>query len=277
MQSIKGGLRMRGIFKKSSQNRPLISVVTVVYNRARELETTILSVANQTYDNVDYVIVDGGSSNDTLDVIKKYDTNINYWISESDKGIYDAMNKAIDEACGDWIIFMNAGDCFYSKDVLENVFGKQTFQADIVYGKTIVQYQGFQAPFKHFPLAQIWKYTPFSHQSAFIKFSLMKDYKYDLNYKIGADHDFFYKAYMSKKTFQYIDEIICLFDGRDGATKKQIVQAIKDKMNIALKYDYTLSKKLYFKMYLLYVNINIFIKRLLGAKLVNLAITLLKK
>jgi glycosyltransferase involved in cell wall biosynthesis len=277
MQEKKGGLRTRGIEKKSTLLRPLVTVITVVFNRPRELEATILSVVNQTYENIDFIIIDGGSSDSTVDIIKKYDASIDYWVSEPDNGIYDAMNKGICETHGDWVIFMNAGDCFYTTSTLENVFVKNSINADIIYGKTIVQYHGFQAPFRHFPMKQIWKRTPFSHQAAFIRAPLMKDYKYDLRYKIGADHDFFYRAYKNKKTFESIDETICLFDGRDGATKKQIIVAIRDKMNIALKYDYALWKRMYFNLYLIYVNINLFVRRLLGAKLVNFAIQLLKK
>lgn len=105
--------------------KPKITVVTVCYNAAETIEKTILSVVGQTYNNIEYLIIDGGSKDDTLAIIKKYESNISKWISEPDKGIYDAMNKAIKMATGEWINFMNAGDCFATNDVLEKIFNDE--------------------------------------------------------------------------------------------------------------------------------------------------------
>ena len=120
-----GGLRTKGYFKKSFDDKPLISIITVVFNGEKYLEETIQSVINQTYSNVEYIIIDGGSTDGTLDIIKKYEKKIDYWVSEKDKGIYDAMNKGIDVASGEWINFMNASDIFYNSDVLKYTFNKK--------------------------------------------------------------------------------------------------------------------------------------------------------
>lgn len=101
-----------------------ITVVTVCFNAEKVLEQTMLSVLSQTYKDIEYLVIDGGSKDGTLDIIKKYSDKVK-WISEPDKGIYDAMNKAVKMASGEWINFMNAGDCFASIDVLENVFSKE--------------------------------------------------------------------------------------------------------------------------------------------------------
>ncbi len=131
-------LRAQGYFKNSYPDKPLISVITVVFNGELFLEETIKSVLNQTYDNVEYLIIDGGSTDGTLDIIKRYKNQIDYWVSEPDKGIYDAMNKGIALASGTWLNFMNAGDSFNTSTVLNEIFTDSTqFQnIDFIYSDT---------------------------------------------------------------------------------------------------------------------------------------------
>ena len=116
---------------------PKVSIITVVYNGIEFLEETIKSVISQTYPNIEYIIVDGGSKDGTLDIIKKYEAHISKWISEPDKGIYDAMNKGIDLATGDWQNFLNAGDSFVDNNVLEKIFTTNLENITLVYGDII--------------------------------------------------------------------------------------------------------------------------------------------
>ena len=116
---------------------PKVSIITVVYNGIEFLEETIKSVIAQTYPNIEYIIVDGGSKDGTLDIIKKYEAHISKWISEPDKGIYDAMNKGIDLATGDWQNFLNAGDSFVDNNVLEKIFTTNLENITLVYGDII--------------------------------------------------------------------------------------------------------------------------------------------
>ena len=102
--------------KKSSKKNRFITVVTVVLNGEKDFERTILSVINQSYKNIEYIVIDGGSTDGTLDIIERYKDKIDYVIIEKDRGIYDAMNKGINIASGDWINFMNSGDIFYDKN-----------------------------------------------------------------------------------------------------------------------------------------------------------------
>ena len=126
-----GGLRTKGYFKKSYNDKPLISIITVVYNGEKYLEETIKSVINQTYDNVEYIIIDGGSTDGTIDIIRKYEDKISYWISEKDKGISDAFNKGVKVAKGEYINFQGDGDGFYADDILEKVFDDINPKEDI--------------------------------------------------------------------------------------------------------------------------------------------------
>ena len=120
-----GGLRTKGYFKKSYKNKPLISIITVVFNGEKYLEETILSVINQSYDNVEYIIIDGGSTDGTVDIIKKYEDRIDYWVSERDGGIYDAMNKGIKLAThNSYLMWINAGDGLVDLNQFIKVYDK---------------------------------------------------------------------------------------------------------------------------------------------------------
>jgi glycosyltransferase involved in cell wall biosynthesis len=118
---LKGGLRSRGILKSSLPSKPLISVITVVYNAEQTLKDTIESVMMQTYDNVEHIIIDGGSSDGTVDILKQYDHVIDCWLSEKDSGMYDAMNKGIALCSGEYVGMLNSDDMFANSDVLQNV------------------------------------------------------------------------------------------------------------------------------------------------------------
>jgi glycosyltransferase involved in cell wall biosynthesis len=116
-----GGRRVRGTQKKLSPNKPLITLITVVFNGAATLEHTIRSVIEQTYDNVEHIIIDGGSTDATLDILRKYQDDIDYWVSKEDAGIYDAMNKGIVLARGDYIGMLNSDDYFANPSALEKI------------------------------------------------------------------------------------------------------------------------------------------------------------
>src|SRR5699024_3733405 len=111
---------------------PKISIITVVFNNAKDIEYTIQSVLNQSYEHVEYIIIDGLSTDGTLDILNKYRAQIDILISEKDKGIYDAMNKGLEQATGDYVLFLNSGDAFYDKNTLSEVF-TDSAGADIYY------------------------------------------------------------------------------------------------------------------------------------------------
>lgn len=242
---------------------PIVTVITVVYNGEASISDTITSVINQDYKNVEYIIIDGGSTDKTLEIIKSFGDKIDLWVSERDQGIYDAMNKGITLANGNWINFMNSGDRMTKPDTLSQIFNQKP-EADLVYGDALIEHEGYSVLFPVHPINTIWKNSPFCHQACFVKSEVMKNYKFDLQYKIGADHDLFYRAYKNNLTFKYIPVLVCLFDGRDGTTKKRIVQAIKDKRDIALKHEYSTAKRLYYRFYILYIYLLLLAKKVAG-------------
>ena len=193
-------------------NNPKITVVTVCYNAVDVIEKTILSVINQTYSNIEYIVIDGNSSDGTVNIIKKYADRISKWISEPDKGIYDAMNKGIDVATGEWINFMNAGDMFVNKHVIENLISPMKDGSDYVFGNTILENGGMTKIQKGglnkngFPDA--------GHQSSFVKTYLMKKYHFEIKYAICSDFDFVCKLYKNGIKFRYVDINISSYNMR---------------------------------------------------------------
>lgn len=189
--------------------KSFVSIITVSFNADRYIEETIKSVIEQTYDNIEYIIIDGGSSDGTLDIIKKYEDKITYWVSEKDGGIYDAMNKGIEAAHGEWINFMNAGDIFFNKTVVEDIFLSNDFKdVDIIYGNHEVRYPNKKRVALAQSMNNIWQGSCFSHQSAFISSKLHKINKYNTSNRIVADFEFFYKAYKNKILFKHVDIIV---------------------------------------------------------------------
>jgi glycosyltransferase involved in cell wall biosynthesis len=185
-------------------SRPLVSVITVVYNGEKCREKTINSVLNQDYENIEYIVIDGGSKDKTKDIIKKYSGNISHWVSEPDKGIYDAMNKGIRLAKGDWINFMNAGDLFYSHDAVSMIFNVPLKDADLVYGDCEVVYNDKLKRIKKAAGdSDFWKGIPCSHQSLFARSSILKKQNFNVHSRNSADFEFFYTAYLKGHKCHY--------------------------------------------------------------------------
>tara|TARA_Y100000389_G_scaffold170549_1_gene177618 strand:+ start:1148 stop:2095 length:948 start_codon:yes stop_codon:yes gene_type:complete len=187
-----GGLRGKGYFKKSYDNKPLISVITVVFNGEKYLEETIKSVLNQAYDNVEYIVIDGGSTDGTIDIIKKYEDKLDYWISEADNGIYDAMNKAIDTVTGKWVNFINSSDTLNDNAYIKiiDLLVKNSNKCDVVvFGYSIKDVKNNQLKTDFKPsLNKKWK-MPSSHNSIIYKSNVLKDYKFNLSFKYACDFE----------------------------------------------------------------------------------------
>ena len=190
---ISGGLRTKGIAKSSLPNAPLISVITVVYNGAMTLEQTILSVLGQTYGNVEYIIIDGGSTDGTLDIIRRYEDRIDIWQSEPDGGIYDAMNKGVALAAGEYVYVLGSDDVLLDGDVLSRLRPRFLQSHDVVSGTVwAVAADGRRFEFGNNYGAgiddDIRNGISAPHQGIFIKRTVMERYPFDTKYKIAADY-----------------------------------------------------------------------------------------
>lgn len=253
-----------------------ISIITVVFNGVKDIEETINSVLSQTYSNVEYILIDGGSTDGTLEVIHKYQNKISRWISERDQGIYDAMNKGVSLAQGDWVNFMNCGDRFASPDILETLAKLDLNNYDLIYGDAIMEYNSFSRLYPKYPLRQIWKEMPFCHQALFMKTVLLKENPFNLNYKLSADYDFIYKSVISNRKFLFVDKVICYFSYKEGASVGNPLKSILERKSIALSYEFKIYRWLYYLFYVAYRRIAVQIKELLGGRLAEKITYILK-
>lgn len=251
-------------------DRPLITIVTVVFNGELYIENTILSVINQTYDNVEYIIIDGRSTDRTLDIIGKYENLINRLVSEPDHGIYDAMNKAIGLATGQWINFMNCGDSFYDNDVIRSIFSRNTINYDVIYGDTRFVYDdGTKRIFAAKNLDDFWQGLRFYHQSVFVKTTLAKCQKFNMNYKIAADFNFLFNLYQNRHNF-FDAKIIIANMSIGGQSYNQRVLAFQECRRSAREHIKSPKQKLnlewYYFVQILKIRINFLIRRILPQK-----------
>jgi len=252
-----------------SSDTPLITIVTVVFNAHKGIEKTIQSVLEQDYKNIEYIIIDGGSTDGTVDIIKKYDHAIDHWVSEADKGIYDAMNKGIQLAKGKWINFMNAEDTFVNAYVVSNIFENCSFDEEtLIYGDTIDMYTGFEKYSKgannH---KNLWQGMQFSHQSTFAPVSYHKQYLFDTTYTIASDFHFIYHAYKNALLFQYIPIPVAKIS-IGGVSYLNRMHVIDEYRKISSQ-ETTFIQKLYFSRQKVMVYLKNIIKKLLGSNLTD--------
>lgn len=214
-----------------------ISIITVCFNSVQTIAQTIQSVAEQTYPDIEYIIVDGGSTDGTIDIIKQNENIISKWISEPDKGLYDAMNKGINLATGEYIGIINADDVFYDRNVIEKVEDfLRLHKLDASIGN-IIQFKPASKVIRKYN-SQSWKPEKLSigfmppHPSIFIKRSLFNLYgNYVLNLKIGADYELITRFFLKNKIhWKYLDLIThkMLMGGLSSSGLKSYNQVTND-------------------------------------------------
>lgn len=191
---------------------PKFSIITVCKNE-KKLEKTCKSVCSQTFRDFEWIVIDGGSNKETLEIFEKYKSKINYFVSEEDAGIYNAMNKGIKASSGDYLIFMNAGDTFYSPFVLQNVVNEEIL-SDVVYGDTFKTDTGKVKVHPDNLTSNFWIGDTINHQAVFIKRKIYELYGgYDESLKIAADSKKLIELlYIKKLSYEHINHIIAKYD-----------------------------------------------------------------
>lgn len=209
------------------KNQPKISIVTVCYNCKDVIERTICNVLKQTYRNIEYIVIDGASTDGTKEIVEHYADQLAYCVSEPDHGIYDAMNKGIKVATGEWILFRNAGDYFFKPTTVQDVFDWYEDKGEdlIVGGTRCFGQEGYHDKFYHLQDADVWHRAFISHPSAFIRLSVQKANLFPTSYRIASDYYFFQKLMLEGVTMTCYDGIVALFDCESGISTTQLAKS----------------------------------------------------
>ena len=229
-----------------------LSIITINYNNKDGLQKTIDSVISQTFKDFEWIIIDGGSTDGSKELIEKYSQHITYWVSEPDKGIYNAMNKGIVKAKGEYLYFLNSGDCLFNKYVLKNIFSTQ-HNGDILYGNNKNSKDNFIISETIYPNQLTIKFFikgPISHQATFIKKKCFETRLYDESMRYCSDSKLFIILMMNNYEFEFLNQFVAIVDTTGVSSKsdnlitmrnekKQAIEELIPK-NILLDYNYFL-------------------------------------
>ena len=221
--------------------RPTFSIITVTYNAGKVLEDTIQSVISQTYHHIEYLIIDGGSKDNTLDIVNKYKERIHHVVSEPDKGLYDAMNKGIQLATGDYLCFLNAGDELHENDTLQLIahsLKEKQILPDIIYGETaIVDEEGHFLRMRRLSTPETLSWKSFKkgmlvcHQAFLAKRELAIKEPYNLSYRFSADFDWCIRI-MKRSKAMHNTHLILIDYLNEGMTTRNHKASLKERFRI---------------------------------------------
>ncbi len=207
-----------------------VSIITVTYNAEQFIEKTIKSIINQSYENIEIIVIDGKSTDNTLNIIKKYSDNIDRYISEADTGIYDAMNKGIDLATGDYITFLNAGDDYINNQVINDLFKNLDTSTDVVYADhiSVLNNKEKYREAKEFTKDNLFKYltSTVCHQAIFVKRAITP--KYNLIYKLKGELNWYFDI-LNTPNIKYLHKKIpIVYYLRGGVGEKKYMLNLKE-------------------------------------------------
>lgn len=214
---------------------PKVSIITVVYNDVAHIGQTIENVLKQTYPALEYIVVDGESTDGTLDVIKGYDKQLS-WHSGPDKGIYDAMQKGAHMATGEWILFLNSGDFFFSPEAIYRIYEQYEDRGEdfLLANSRYFNEYGYKDMKPAILTKSYYDAMPVNHPSTFIRRTTQLRYPFNLKYRNSADYYFFVEAFSNGATYCYFDQLLSLFDNRAGASTTHYDRSIRENIDIMM-------------------------------------------
>ena len=215
-----------------SDDLPLFSIITVVFNGERFIQNCIQSVLAQTFTLYEYIVIDGGSTDKTVEIIKSYEKQLSYWVSEPDSGIYHAMNKGLNRVNGRWIFFLGADDRFFDNEVLSRISGILKDELDIVFGN--IKYNSGDIVISKFSVKTLLHNT-IHHQSAFYSRRNFLKWRYDQKFRLISDYELNLKIYKKKGGYRYIDTCIAICD-QSGMSRSLLDIAFKETNEIRRRY-----------------------------------------
>ncbi len=220
----------------------LITIIVVVLNAFNELTKTIKSIRGQIYKNIEIIVIDGESNDETLEYLRDNKGEIDEWKSEKDRGIYDAMNKGMDISKGEWVLFLNAGDTFYSDKVISEIYkSKDKYSdVDIIYGSVEILKKDFSYIKKSLEPSKIMQQMICCHQSIFFSQRVVREFRYDLNYKICGDYDLLMRAYKKGLELSNMNTVISKFAYGGLSEKKRMQRNFEEYKIIRNNYGFSI-------------------------------------
>jgi glycosyltransferase involved in cell wall biosynthesis len=235
---LSGGMRSKGEPGRSSHRGPVISVVTVVYNGERHIDQAIRSVLSQSYDNIEYIVVDGGSTDRTLEIIRAHEDRIDCWVSEPDGGIYDAMNKGIGLASGDLVGLLNSDDWYADGAIAEiaRIYADGGEERRVITGKWGIVLEPLGITIEATPSLRFHTGMPLCHQAMFVPKKVYASVGlYDLDYRFSADLDMALRLYSNRVPFVFSDKILVHFRA-SGASDQGYRESVREASGIIRKH-----------------------------------------
>lgn len=209
-----------------------VTIITVSYNAYNSIRRTIESVINQTYPNIEYIVIDGNSKDGSKKIIEEYKSKLSYYLSEPDNGIYDGMNKGIKQATGKYTLFLNTDDTLYNNKTIENFVKNIHEQSDIYYGNNKIINEYGEYINKPRDITLLNRKWVLSHQATFIKTKLLKENLFDINYRYCADYKQISNLYLNKHSFKYLDMIISITPISSGTTYNNYIASTREHFQI---------------------------------------------